>query len=512
MSSPLTTVPPRGASSLKQSNLKALEQEDLDSILLVVEDSTPELLENSQTISRKSEETEDNGPRSKSLPKNRRIFLNSHRVDNAVPLKKHSSLGIMTSPRSKSLDSKPLIREVDGYFVEKTTKSNENNHHALDIEEEFFPFLGTIYSEEFSKIDHYNFIGVDPQLGVTLVSLLVKEPEYSKVQSESNERKKLRKLESRKKNEGEDIEERRAKDFDTKAFLRNGTYETLIEYTMKVTKSGMPKAKDVLKHFKSIVPSISLIDFRLIVGPQIKYQIMNYEKLSQSNYFKFGIIYSKVGQNLESEMYSNNDPTPEFNEFLSSLGDEVILKGREGWAGGLDTQEDKDGTSILYTTVKNYEVVFHVSTMMKFVQDDEQQIQRKRHIGNDVVVIIYQQEDPNLSIENKKDDFPFSPAFISSKYNHVFIVVRRLSIESELRGTSVYRVGVIYKYGVKLFKPYLPKNQTFEVGPTFRDWLLHKCINGERSSFGAPAFAPSRQKAREGLLQTIFSTANAAFK
>ena len=57
--------------------------------------------------------------------------------------------------------------------------------------------------------------------------------------------------------------------------------------------------------------------------------------------------------------------------------------------------------------------MFHVSTLLPFSADDEQQVERKRHLGNDTCVIVF--VDGND---------PFRPDTIRSKFCHVIAVVR----------------------------------------------------------------------------------------
>lgn len=52
--------------------------------------------------------------------------------------------------------------------------------------------------------------------------------------------------------------------------------------------------------------------------------------------------------------------------------------------------------------------MFHVSTMLPFNPNDEQQVCKKRHIGNDVVVIIF-----------KENNIPFDPLCIRSQFNRM---------------------------------------------------------------------------------------------
>lgn len=55
--------------------------------------------------------------------------------------------------------------------------------------------------------------------------------------------------------------------------------------------------------------------------------------------------------------------------------------------------------------------MFHVSTLLPHSAINRQQLERKRHIGNDVVVIVFQ-DGPNGG---------FNPKTISSKFNRILI-------------------------------------------------------------------------------------------
>lgn len=74
--------------------------------------------------------------------------------------------------------------------------------------------------------------------------------------------------------------------------------------------------------------------------------------------------------------------SPEYDKFLACLGETVELLNFKGYSGGLDTKNEKTGKTTIYTKWKDFEVVYHCATMLPFSPDDEQQIQRKRHMGN----------------------------------------------------------------------------------------------------------------------------------
>ena len=52
--------------------------------------------------------------------------------------------------------------------------------------------------------------------------------------------------------------------------------------------------------------------------------------------YKFGVCFTKNGQKLENEYFSNRDSSPAFNEFLEVIGDKVKLEGFKYFRAGLD--------------------------------------------------------------------------------------------------------------------------------------------------------------------------------
>lgn len=57
--------------------------------------------------------------------------------------------------------------------------------------------------------------------------------------------------------------------------------------------------------------------------------------------------------------------------------------------------------------------MFHVSTQLPYERHDPQKLQRKRHIGNDIVCVVFLEADNTA----------FSPACIKSHFLHTFILV-----------------------------------------------------------------------------------------
>lgn len=79
-----------------------------------------------------------------------------------------------------------------------------------------------------------------------------------------------------------------------------------------------------------------------------------------------------------------------------------------------DTVHDLTGLYSVYTNWRNIEIMFHVSTQLPYERHDPQKLQRKRHIGNDIVCVVFLEADNTA----------FSPACIKSHFLHTFILVR----------------------------------------------------------------------------------------
>lgn len=80
------------------------------------------------------------------------------------------------------------------------------------------------------------------------------------------------------------------------------------------------------------------------------------------------------------------------------------------------------------------------------------QLQRKRHIGNDIVCVVFLEAD----------NTPFSPACIKSHFLHTFILVR---VSPRIkRKISRYEVSVVTRDEVGAYKPYLWEQSVFEKG------------------------------------------------
>ncbi|EAY15394.1 Rap/ran-GAP family protein [Trichomonas vaginalis G3] len=161
---------------------------------------------------------------------------------------------------------------------------------------------------------------------------------------------------------------------------------------------------------------------------------------------KIGIIYVKKGKILQSDILAmeNKDTTEQYQKFLSEMGQIIFLKNFKSYCGKLDTIENRNGVQSLYFTDKRLETMFHVSTMMPTKQGDSQQIQKKKHVGNDNSLVVW----------NENIDIPWNTATIVSQFNDHHVVVFPLS-------DSLYFVDV------------RKKSDALETGPIRHPVILH---------------------------------------
>ncbi|XP_043510076.1 GTPase-activating Rap/Ran-GAP domain-like protein 3 isoform X4 [Frieseomelitta varia] len=229
---------------------------------------------------------------------------------------------------------------------------------------------------------------------------------------------------------------------------------------------------------------------REIFSPEIQKDLLLLEEQEGSVNFKFGVIYAKKGQTTDDEMLSNEKGSPSFDKFLEILGERIGLKNWDKYRGGLDVKGDMTGKESYYTVYAGHEVMYHVSTMLPYSKDNPQQLERKRHIGNDIVNIVYT-DDPD-AIDT------FNPNCIRSQFTHVFAVV---SAERDGKG---WRVAIYCDENVPLFGPSLPCPPVFEDPYTLREFLLVKLINGEKATFNTPTFAQKRERTLDALLRDMY--------
>ncbi|XP_050298130.1 rap1 GTPase-activating protein 1 isoform X2 [Anthonomus grandis grandis] len=240
---------------------------------------------------------------------------------------------------------------------------------------------------------------------------------------------------------------------------------------------------------KLLNDEVNVDNFQPVLHPKSSQLIANYDEHVLVTTFKFGVLYQKHRQTTEEELFSNRVTSPAFDDFLSLLGQRIQLKDHKGYRGGLDIQNGHTGDTAVYEVFKEREIMFHVSTLLPYTEQDPQQLQRKRHIGNDIVAIVFQEENT-----------PFCPDMIASHFLHAFIVVQVLDPNTP---NTRYKISVTARDDVPFFGPTLPTPAIFKHSPEFKEFLLTKLINAENACYKAEKFAKLELRTRTSLLQSL---------
>ncbi|XP_068915200.1 rap1 GTPase-activating protein 1 isoform X1 [Tenebrio molitor] len=311
---------------------------------------------------------------------------------------------------------------------------------------------GKCYRRFYVGREHTSLIGVDEQLGPVLLSIKTEN-----VASQEHTRILLR--------------------------MRTGTMHEI------VPSSCLGETPNPARMAKLLNEQLNIENFVPVLHPKASQLIANYDEHVLVTNFKFGVLYQKYGQTTEEELFCNNTTSPAFDDFLALLGQRIQLKDHKGYRGGLDIQNGHTGDEAVYEVFKDREIMFHVSTLLPYTESDPQQLQRKRHIGNDIVALVFQEENT-----------PFSPDMIASHFLHAFVVVQ--VVEPNTPNTR-YNVSVTARDDVPFFGPTLPTPAVFRHGPELKEFLLTKLINAENACYKADKFAKLELRTRTSLLQTL---------
>ena len=148
------------------------------------------------------------------------------------------------------------------------------------------------------------------------------------------------------------------------------------------------------------------------------------------NFHAIGITYVGWGQTTEEEILSNESGSSEYQRFLESIGSTVRLKGnREIYPGGLDTNDDEDGTHAYFWSDRTTQITFITYTMIPLDKKGDRRealARKKRNAANCYVNIIWNDNNE-----------PYSLDTIASEFNSNSIVISRHSRSSSETDTIV---------------------------------------------------------------------------
>eukprot|EP00009_Paramoeba_aestuarina_P008398 CAMPEP_0201510570 /NCGR_PEP_ID=MMETSP0161_2-20130828/3201_1 /ASSEMBLY_ACC=CAM_ASM_000251 /TAXON_ID=180227 /ORGANISM="Neoparamoeba aestuarina, Strain SoJaBio B1-5/56/2" /LENGTH=370 /DNA_ID=CAMNT_0047905759 /DNA_START=26 /DNA_END=1138 /DNA_ORIENTATION=- len=251
---------------------------------------------------------------------------------------------------------------------------------------------------------------------------------------------------------------------------------------------------DVPSLVSAVDPDLPAGSFREIRDNACHQTILRMEQRQLIQGFKFGILYAEEDQKKEDEIFSNENGSPAFEEFLDFLGDRIQLQNWANFRGGLDVNSGSTGETAIYTNWRNLEIIYHVSTMLPHSVHDTQQLERKRHIGNDLVVIVWQEGNTK-----------YRPSTISSRQVHVVFLVKEVKKADDPEG-KYYQLAVISRDGVPAFGPELPKVAVYKRDDEFRELFYTKLLNAEKACYKAPMIDTKLERTRTLLLKDLEET------
>lgn len=263
----------------------------------------------------------------------------------------------------------------------------------------------------------------------------------------------------------------------------SGTVHRLLPY------SDVRETPSPVQLSRFLCPDLSIDKYEPILSPRASELIVNYDEHVVVNNYKFGCIYQRFGQVTEEQLFGNRSHSEAMDEFLNMLGLRIDLSKHRGYKGGLDTVHGQTGNYSVYQVFHKREIMFHVSTLLPYSESDKQQLQRKRHIGNDIVAVVFQEANT-----------PFSPEIIASHFLHAYIVVQPINPCSP---DTSYRVSVTARSDVPYFGPSLPDPAIFRKGTEFKEFLLTKLINAENACYKAEKFSTLERRTRSCLLSNL---------
>lgn len=327
---------------------------------------------------------------------------------------------------------------------------------------EYNQFESMFYLDNFFQKDHTNFLATDKTLGDVVISL-------------------------------------RKDKLVGMGYLIFRTRKGVVKMQVCLQNCKKQASKAIVKELalnENRPPKLALTGLRVIDHPDLQDALVKFEKSEVFKRFKFGVVVVKEGQTKDDQYFSNVDGSERWYEFLTVIGKKITLAGWKDYAGGLDVSGvNSTGEHSVYTSYysnqNNYEIMYHVTTYLPFQEDDVQRVERKRHLGNDVVNIIFNDSGQ-----------PFDPLSIVTNFIHVYVIISVDAEATKRNKETTYRVEIAKQDGLPPFGPPLPSPPLFKKSE-LRDWLLPKLINAERASFAGGSIRFNLNSTRKTLLKNI---------
>lgn len=218
----------------------------------------------------------------------------------------------------------------------------------------------------------------------------------------------------------------------------------------------------LLIHMLSSIPQSYDPALRPIPLPEdeaINRTIKIFDRISTVDGHKVGVIYIGENQTEEGEILANVSGSADYVEFLNGLGTLTKLKGAEFNTQGLDREYDTDGQYTFCWRDRVTEIVFHVTTQMPTnLEHDPRCINKKKHIGNDFVNIIFNDSGLPFKFDTFPSEFNYVNIVITPESRASFVAMRENAAKATTEGgqsayVPFFKVQVLSKEGFPEISP-----------------------------------------------------------
>ncbi|KAL5291508.1 TSC2 family protein [Megaselia abdita] len=166
---------------------------------------------------------------------------------------------------------------------------------------------------------------------------------------------------------------------------------------------------------------ISAVENPIKISPDNTSSINILDLIPPLDIHKIGVLYVGPGQcNNEAEILRNRHGSTRYIDFLKNLGTLVSLKNAK--ENNLFINLETNGADGLFTYVwmdDIMQVIFHVATLMPTKESDPKCNEKKKHIGNDYVSIVYNESGEEYSMST-----------IRGQCNHACVVVEPIEMST----------------------------------------------------------------------------------
>ncbi|KAH9824290.1 hypothetical protein DFH28DRAFT_1118111 [Melampsora americana] len=203
--------------------------------------------------------------------------------------------------------------------------------------------------------------------------------------------------------------------------------------------------------------SNTAVDFKPMLIPDLplfQRTIDMIDRIPVVEFHKLGVVYVGPGQRTEEEILGNLEGSKAYIDFLSSLGTLIRLKGCEHYnTGGLDVKSDENGRYGYVWGDDITQVAFHVATLMPIETEttegqkmnrEQGLIRKKALIGNDFVVIVFNESGTDYKFDCLSSAFNFINIIIEPNTPRTFITSNDLKF---------YKVSLQLKPGLPAIGP-----------------------------------------------------------